>query len=301
MKHNMIRRKASGAKQMLIAAAALLVAAMPVYASTQRETVTSVKLTVRCDPKPEVGKEAGTVTVTQQDGRISITESAAYYDMDDAVWLRGETPSIRVELSLNDTARYRFTSATKVTVSGFQSEVSSKKVLGGGDSLQVNIRLPKVTGPLGDIEEYYWEENTAHWSDAGDADRYEVRLYRGNSLVKTISTNRNEFDFYPYMTRAGEYSFRVRGLSSSDEQKSPWTERSEENAITAGISTFSSFSPNFSSSHFSILPGSSSSSSSKKLAEKVRVLIPRIMESAKLNTPLIKGRENSFTFSVMLT
>ena len=37
MKHNMIRRKASGAKQMLIAAAALLVAAMPVYASTQRE------------------------------------------------------------------------------------------------------------------------------------------------------------------------------------------------------------------------------------------------------------------------
>lgn len=89
MKHNMIRRKASGAKQMLIAAAALLVAAMPVYASTQRETVTSVKLTVRCDPKPEVGKEAGTVTVTQQDGRISITESAAYYDMDDAVWLRG--------------------------------------------------------------------------------------------------------------------------------------------------------------------------------------------------------------------
>ena len=234
MKHNMIRRKASGAKQMLIAAAALLVAAMPVYASTQRETVTSVKLTVRCDPKPEVGKEAGTVTVTQQDGRISITESAAYYDMDDAVWLRGETPSIRVELSLNDTARYRFTSATKVTVSGFQSEVSSKKVLGGGDSLQVNIRLPKVTGPLGDIEEYYWEENTAHWSDAGDADRYEVRLYRGNSLVQTISTNRNEFDFYPYMTRAGEYSFRVRGLSSSDEQKSPWTERSEENAITAG-------------------------------------------------------------------
>ncbi len=160
MKHNMIRRKASGAKQMLIAAAALLVAAMPVYASTQRET--------------------------------------------------------------------------EVTVSGFQSEVSSKKVLGGGDSLQVNIRLPKVTGPLGDIEEYYWEENTAHWSDAGDADRYEVRLYRGNSLVQTISTNRNEFDFYPYMTRAGEYSFRVRGLSSSDEQKSPWTERSEENAITAG-------------------------------------------------------------------
>ncbi len=240
MQHDKIRRKrlkfysvSRFITQLTAVMMVVLAAAAPAWAAAQKETVSTVKLTVYCDPKPEVGKETGTVTVTQTDGRFSISEPAFYYDPDDIVWLLGEIPVIRLEVSLNDTLTYRFTSATKVTVSGFQSEVKTKKVLGGGDSLRVDITLPKVTGPLGDIEDYYWEGNTAHWSDAGDGDRYEVRLYRGNTLVKTVNTNRNEFDFYPYMTRAGEYSFRVRGLSSLDGQKSPWTDRSEDNSISA--------------------------------------------------------------------
>ena len=78
--------------------------------------------------------------------------------------------------------------------------------------------------------------------------------------------------------------------------------RKTETTITPAIRTSSSFSPNRSIKNFSNFPGSSSSSSpSTNPADQVSVFIPRIMESAKLKTPRIKGSENSFTFSVMLT
>ena len=75
-----------------------------------------------------------------------------------------------------------------------------------------------------------------------------------------------------------------------------------EKIITAVITTLSIFSPNLSIRKLSNLPGaSSSSSSSKKLADQVRVFIPRIIESAKLKIPRTNGREKIFTFSVILT
>ena len=75
-----------------------------------------------------------------------------------------------------------------------------------------------------------------------------------------------------------------------------------EKIITAVMTTLSIFSPNLSIRKLSNLPGaSSSSSSSKKLADQVRVFIPRIIESAKLKIPRTNGREKIFTFSVILT
>ena len=77
--------------------------------------------------------------------------------------------------------------------------------------------------------------------------------------------------------------------------------RIKESTITIDIITLSSFSPKTRSRNFSNLPGSSSSSSSKKLAEYVRVFIPSIMESANRNTPLIKGRDRIFALVVILS
>ncbi len=229
-----LHRRLAGCLRAGLTAAAVCMTLMvaPAYGAVQREQVTGIKLTVSCDPKPEAGNEIGAVTVAQMDERISITDPAVYYNTRDSVWIRGEIPVIRLELSVKDTSKYRFTSAARVSVSGCQSEIRSKRVLDGGDSLRVEIKLKKVTGPIEDVADYFWEGMTAQWSDNGDADRYEVRLYRGSSLVTTITTSRNQFDFYPYMSRAGEYSFKVRGISSLDNQKGKWSDKSEESSIT---------------------------------------------------------------------
>ncbi len=209
----------------------ILVLSLPAYAATQKEKITSVKLTVAYDSKPEAGEDIGSVTVTLADERIEISDPATYYDPEDTVWIRGEIPVIQLELSVKDTDKYRFTTSTKVTTSGSGSQLKSKKVQDSGDSLLVQIKLKKVTGPLEEIDDYYWEGTDAEWSEIPDADRYEVRLYRGSILVTTVTTSNNHYNFYPYMTKAGDYMFRVRGLCDSDSTKGTWTDKSEECSI----------------------------------------------------------------------
>lgn len=213
----------------------LLPAALcPAYGADKREKINSVRLTVSYGEKPEAGKAVGSVTVTVSDDKLEISEPAQYYDTDDDTWIRGEVPVIRLDLAVKDDSRYRFTSSTKVTASGGRSEVKSKKLLDGGDGLRVELKLPKVSGPLEEAEEYYWEGRRARWSEVEGADKYEIKLYRGSSLVTTVTTTGTSYYFYPHMNRGGEYTFRVRALCSLDGAKGSWTDKSEEFYLSSG-------------------------------------------------------------------
>ncbi len=206
---------------------------LPSYGAT-REKITSVKLTVACSQKPEAGKDIGTVTVTPSGTKVTVSEPAVYDETDDPdIWTRGETPLIKVTLAAADADKDMFTTSTKVTVSGFHSEVKTKRVRDNGDSLYVEIRLRKVAGDLEEVEDWYWDGRIARWSEVDAADKYEIRLYRGNTLVTTVTTVQRRYDFYPYMDRSGDYSFRVRGLDTSGGEQGPWTEKSEEYYMNA--------------------------------------------------------------------
>ncbi len=209
-------------------------AALPVYGADKREKISSVKLTVSYEEKPEVGKTIGTVTVHVSNDKLEISEPAQYYDTDDDVWIRGEIPVIRVELAVKEEAQYRFLSSTKVSTTGGRSEVKSKKILNSGNRLQVDLKLPKVTGPLEETDDYYWDGRRARWSEVEGADKYEVKLYRGSSQVTTVTTTGTSYYFYPHMNRGGEYTFRVRALNSLDGAKGSWTDKSEEFYLSSG-------------------------------------------------------------------
>ena len=62
---------------------------------------------------------------------------------------------------------------------------------------------------------------------------YEVQLYRGKSKVYSVSqTSAVQYNFYPYMTKTGEYTFKVRTVPGTDSQKkyggkSEWIESGE--------------------------------------------------------------------------
>ncbi len=227
-----MRRRWKTVLRFALAAELILMLCSPAYAAAKREKISSVKLKVECDKKPEAGEDVGSVQVTVSDERIEITEPAEYYDTDDDVWGWGEIPVIRLELSVKDDAKHYFSSSTKVTVSGDRSELKSKRVTHSGESLQIDIKLPKVTGVLTEPEDYYWEDREAKWSEVEGAGKYDVRLYRGNSQVTTVTTSRETYDFYPYMNKAGDYTFRVRAVGSSDGKKGEWTDKSEEYSIS---------------------------------------------------------------------
>ena len=49
---------------------------LPAYGADNREKISSIKLTVTCETKPEAGKEIGTVSVSISEGRVEVTEPA---------------------------------------------------------------------------------------------------------------------------------------------------------------------------------------------------------------------------------
>ena len=218
-------------KRIIIPALAVVTAlsmSVPAYAD-DREKISTIKLKVDCGEEPEAGDDIGSVDVTISSGyaKCYISEGGPeYYDTNDDEWERGEIPVIRLELEAYDD--YKFTSSTKVSVSGYHSDLKSKKVLNSGDGLRVDIKLRKVGGDLEEAEDLEWDGRRAEWDDVEDADKYEVKLYRNGTAVTTITTSGNSFNFYPYMTRSGDYTFKVRAISNSDGEKSEWSSESEE-------------------------------------------------------------------------
>ena len=213
----------------VLAAVTALSLSLPAYAADEK--ISSVKLTVELGEEPKAGEAIDDPVVTISNSVTKYTVSTdpepEFYDTkEDDEWVRGEVPVIRLELDAAD--GYKFTSSTKVSVSGFHSEYKSKSVRDNGKTLRVYIKLRKVSGPLEDVEDVEWSGTSARWDKVDGANKYEVRLYRNGSTVTTITTNSVRFDFYPYMTRSGDYTFKVRAICTSDGEKSSWSDESSE-------------------------------------------------------------------------
>lgn len=86
---------------------------------------------------------------------------------------------------------------------------------------------------LDTVSDTYWDENTvtmARWDEVDDAYQYEVYLYRDESKVTEKTTSKNYFNFKSFMTKEGDYIFRVRALakrSSKDYTNGYWSDDSD--------------------------------------------------------------------------
>ena len=84
---------------------------------------------------------------------------------------------------------------------------------------------------LDTVEDTYWDDDNmtlAIWEEVEDAYRYQVYLYCEESKVAEIKTKNTKYDFEKKMTKAGEYTFRVRALAKeSDYKDGYWSEYSD--------------------------------------------------------------------------
>ncbi len=147
-----------------------------------------------------------------------------YHNTNDDEWERGETPVIRIELELiGDAAdKYRFSLYLFQVFFPYQATGANSNLHPGWtaeEGLRVEVKQRKVSGELEVPDELEWDGRNATWETIDDADKYEVKLYRNGSSVTTVTTSNERYNFYPYMTKAGDYSFKVRAISNSDGEK----------------------------------------------------------------------------------
>lgn len=173
-----------------------------------------------------------------------VYSASNYFGIEKAEWVTsktktlkvGDTPRMKVWLDPVDYEERCFkggyhSSNVKITGGTFVSaSVSNKKLI-------VTLDLSPVKGQFEAPSEIYWNSGgygRARWrmEDASDSYQFEVALYRGNSQVHKVETTGNGYNFYPYMTKAGNYSFRVRVIPKTGDQekygkKSDWVSSDE--------------------------------------------------------------------------
>lgn len=187
-----------------------------------------------------------------RDGTYAATNSDKYY-VRDAEWVTstnqymkvGQEPKMRLYLYIND-SDYAFRgtySSSNVHVKG-GTFVSARR---SSNELEVVVKLNGIKGEYPTPSEATWANSAlgrARWNADTEDDRdeysksitsgyYDVYLYRGSSVIKKLESYKGtSYNFYPYMTKAGSYTYKVRTVPYTETEKkygtrSGWLESDE--------------------------------------------------------------------------
>lgn len=231
MKH---RRFLRGAGLLL---AGMLLCSLTAFASDRYSNISSVRITVG-DALKDLTTDDSLPSISA--GDFSVPDSAKYY-IAEAEWYNegsydhglqvGDQPKIKLYLESkyetnvggsDNNVYYRFSgsynsSNVKVTNGEFVSATRRNS-----DELQVVICLRGIEGTYNAPENAYWGSvrGQARWSrPEHSSGYYEVRLKRGTTTVESIKTNALSLNLYPWMDREGYYTFEVRTIPYTSEQK----------------------------------------------------------------------------------
>ena len=192
-------------------------------------------VSIRVSSKLETGShlpDIGIGSGTPSDGGITVRAGNSRYTVAEAQWTEKSSdytleaasdPRMQVLLEPADVtedyflASYR-ESDVKITGGTF---VSARRE---GDNLLVTLRVRPVKGDFDPPRDAYWNEDNlgeARWEPSeNDSGYYQVKLYRDDKTVHTVDkTSSRSYNFYPYMTLAGDYTFEVRCIPGTDRQK----------------------------------------------------------------------------------
>ena len=205
------------------------------------------KVSVRISSKLEAGSTLPTIeldTGTPENGGIRVSAGNSKYHVSTAEWTdkgnkemkAADEPQMKITLEPEDVSQDYFLASYKssdVKVSG-GSFVSARR---SGDNLVVTVRVQGIKGDYDAPKDAYWYEDRlgeARWEKPENTSgTYELQLFRdGKSVHKVDRVSAVKYNFYPYMTEAGEYTFKVRTIPDTDLQKkygkkSEWLESGE--------------------------------------------------------------------------
>lgn len=226
------------------------------YSERQR-SIPSVRITIQTG-EIEIGDELS----DDADSYVTVPDNQ-YYTLDDAEWLDdirsvkvGDEPRMKVYLS---NSGYTIEHSDYDTVYSFRGSYNSSNVRvtngefisaakrDGNETLEVTLRIKAIKGHYDEPEDVYWTSSrgVAKWNaPENGSGYYDVVCYRGSTAVKRLNSyHGTSYNFYPYMTKAGEYTVRVRtvapeNVSSSVGKSSDWLESDylyiEEDQVSDG-------------------------------------------------------------------
>lgn len=235
---------------LLLLTAALLTGwqAVPAEAATKKK-IRSVSIKVK--NKLEAGSEFRSSDVIEGEpdsGELGVWVTSEKYEISSIKVTSGTTSHLKVGQTIRMKVILEVMDDDYIFRSGLGKsnvDVSScaevTNVSRSAKKLTVTISVSGVKGEYDAPEDAWWKDTgigVAKWtkpygSDSNGSGHYEVVLKKGGQVVTRLEdTTATSYDFYPYMTRSGSYTFRVRTIPHTGSQQkygktSDWTESEE--------------------------------------------------------------------------
>lgn len=229
------------AKKVLLSALALaLLSTAPATVSwaASGQKIGNVRLNVknRLEPGSSIGRD-GVILGEPAKGELGIWETADAYDLESVRVTSGfgENLAIGTEIGVEAVIRTTGGGRTFSTTLGAgdvhlsDNSVTITDVRRSKQRLIVSLCLSGIKGEYAEPEQAEWKSGqtgVASWrAPSNTSGSYEVVLRRGNEVVKrAFGITGESYNFYPYMTKPGYYSFRVRTEAKGTGKASGWTE-----------------------------------------------------------------------------
>ncbi|WP_455650054.1 N-acetylmuramoyl-L-alanine amidase family protein [Enterocloster citroniae] len=218
-------------KALCLVMAAVMTVSSGFTAFASDTKIDKVRLEFSYGETPKSGDDIGDITV-KAGGSEYYVESAEYTNSENQdTWTLGDVPEVKVELSARDGYRFSYTSKSHFTLNGCNAKFKRAKVYDSGDYIEVYAELKRIGGKLEGTSNLQWEDTVAEWDEIDGAKSYEVKLLRDEKTVTTVSTTGTSYDFAGYFNREGDYTFRVRAISTYNDKAGEWLDDSDSLSI----------------------------------------------------------------------
>jgi len=235
----------SGKKGLLYGLLMTALFSMAMIFSSFAGVISSVKVYVDSDLNP--GDKLPDISVydsssfTLSSGEIAVYVETDQYRITAAEWVTSKSkvmevgfePQLKVTLTPTNADDYYFKGTYRSSNVTIKRGTFVSATLKSGE-LTVKLKAKAIKGTFGEPSDAYWKDNTkgtAKWvkPDDNGTGTYEVVLRRGSTQVHRVETSSTTYNFYPYMTSAGTYTFRVRTIGKTSNEteygtNSAWVE-----------------------------------------------------------------------------
>ena len=229
--------KESERNRMLSAAfitALLLAALLPAFPAEAADVSAIGSVSIRTQSRLELWdsfSEDELVDREPEEGEVGVWTANDKYSVSGLKLVSGSTDSLKIGQTLKIQAELTVSDGTSgfkkgLTTSGIHVSGTGAKctgVTGSGETITVSLELGAVKGQYTAPEDARWSDTAglAQWSRSEDGSgHYSLQLKRGGSVVQSVSdVEGTHYDFYPYMTAAGNYTFAVRAVPFTVSQR----------------------------------------------------------------------------------
>lgn len=173
------------------------------------------------DSSINIGEYGGDINVYVTSEKYEITSTSMVTSSTKELTVGDE---VKIKVVLEPTYAYYFKGSfgsSKVSITGGEYASCSKT----SSRMTVTLRLKPLKGTFSEPDNARWDSSTigkAHWDKPDDKNGtgyYDLVLKRGGTEVHRVQAySGTSYNFYPYMTKKGTYSFRVRTVANTDSQ-----------------------------------------------------------------------------------